>query len=134
MTKSKIFFSKRIMRIWAQRRPFTTGFLSFVLRIFVSFPKQQIIYLYTSLLVMRFVFNFVILAHALRRLPEFSGYKGRRYPGEQEPRRSLITPRRLDLPQDFQEDWRKIGSKRNKMVTFDAPVTSITFVLPSKQE
>ena len=83
---------------------------------------------------MRFVFNSVILAHALRRLPEFSGYKGRRYPGEQEPRGSLITPRRLDLPQDFKEDWRKIGSKRNKMVTFDVPVTSIRCVLPSKQE
>ena len=69
---------------------------------------------------MRFVFNSVILAHALRRLPEFSGYKGRRYPGEQEPRGSLITPRRLDLPQDFKEDWRKIGSKRNKTVTFNA--------------
>ena len=83
---------------------------------------------------MRFVFNSVILAHALRRLPEFAGYKGRRYPGEQEPRRSLISPRRLDLPRDFQEDWRKIGSKRNKILTFDEPVTSVTFVLPSKQE
>ena len=85
---------------------------------------------------MRFVFNSVILAHARRRLPEFSGYKGRRYPGEQEPRGSRITPRRLDLPQDFKEDWRKIGSKRKSLVTFDesVPVTPITFVLPSKQE
>ena len=78
---------------------------------------------------MRFVFNSVILSHALRRLPEFSGYKGRRFPGgEQQPRKTQITPRRLDLPQDFQEDWRKIGSKRNKMVTFDVP--SITVVKP----
>ena len=86
---------------------------------------------YYILAVMRFVFNSVILAHALRRLPEFSGYRGRRYPGEQQPRKTLITPRRPHLPRDFQEDWRKIGSKRNKMMTFDVP--SITIVEPVEQ-
>ena len=80
---------------------------------------------------MRFVFNSVILVHALRRLPEFSGYRGRRYPGEQEPRKTQITPRRPHLPRDFQEDWRKIGSRRNKMMTFDLP--SITIVKPEDQ-
>ena len=123
------------MSTWAQRRPFTTGFLSFALKIFVSFEISKLFILYYLIIsVMRFVFNSIILAHALRRLPEFAGYKGRRYPGEQEPRRSLISPRRPDLPRDFQEDWRKIGSKRNKMMSFDEPVTSITFVLPSKQD
>jgi len=81
---------------------------------------------------MRFVFNSIILVHAHRRLPEFAGYKGRRYPGDQGPREAQILPRRLDLPQDFHEDWRKIGSKRNKMVIFDQPET--IYVKPVKPE
>ena len=73
---------------------------------------------------MRFVFNCIILGHAIRRLPEFCGYKGRRYPGEPAPRKTLITPRRQDLPRDFQDDWRKIGFKRRRMVFFEESESS----------
>ena len=78
--------------------------------------------------VMRFLFNSLIFCNALRRLPEFSGYKGRRYPGVQGPQKMPIKPRRLYFPPDFQEDWRKIGSKRNNSLTF--AVKPITFVKP----
>ena len=81
---------------------------------------------------MRFLFNLLIFANALRRLPEFSGNKGRRYPGLEGPKKMQIKPRRLHLPQGFQEDWKKIGSKRSKSVSFED--TPITFVLPLIKE
>ena len=56
----------------------------------------------------------IILSKAFERLPEFSGLRGKRFPGTQKPRSVKVLPRRLDLPDDFADDWRKIGSKRNK--------------------
>ena len=67
---------------------------------------------------MRFIFNIIILTKASERLPEFSGLKGKRFPGTLKPRPVKVLPRRLDLPIDFADDWRKIGSKRKKMLHF----------------
>ena len=61
---------------------------------------------------LRLVFNLVILVVAGRRLPEFRGYRGRRFPGQQPPARPRIAPRRLQLPPTFAQDqvscdWRR---------------------------
>ena len=65
---------------------------------------------------MRFVFNIIILSKAFERLPEFSGLRGKRFPGTQKPKTEKVLPRRLDFPKDFSDDWKKIGSKRKKML------------------
>ena len=53
---------------------------------------------------LRLVFNMIILVVAGRRLPEFSGYRGRRFPGQQPPAPPRIAPRRLQLPPTFTQD------------------------------
>ena len=68
---------------------------------------------------MRFIFNILILSIAFERLTEFSGLRGKRFPGTPKPRFVKVLPRRLDLPTDFADDWKKIGSKRKKMLRFD---------------
>ena len=68
--------------------------------------------------VLRFIFNILILSIAFKRLTEFSGLRGKRFPGTQKPRSVKVLPRRLDLPTDFADDWKKIGSKR-KGLRFD---------------
>ena len=50
------------------------------------------------------MFNLVILVVAGRRLPEFRGYRGRRFPGQQPPAPPRIAPRRLQLPPTFAQD------------------------------
>ena len=69
------------------------------------------------------MFNLVILVVAGRRLPEFSGYRGRRFPGQQPPAPPRIAPRRLQLPPTFAQDeeWRRIGSRRNKFLDLGMP-------------
>ena len=56
----------------------------------------------------------VILYTAAKRNPEFLGYKGKPFPGQLPPRPHEIQPRRVKYPKDFQNDWKKIGSKRTK--------------------
>ena len=103
LIKSKIFFSRQISKTWGPRKLFSTGYSRFASRISVGiFPLIKASN-NRKFSVMRFVFNSIILVHAHRRLPEFAGYKGRRYPGDQGPREAQILPRRLDLPQDFHE-------------------------------
>ena len=65
----------------------------------------------------------VILVVAGRRLPEFRGYRGRRFPGQQPPAPPRIAPRRLQLPPTFAQDeeWRRIGSRRNKFLDLGRP-------------
>ena len=58
----------------------------------------------------------------MRRLPEFSGYRSMRFPATESPPQLSITPRRLDLPPSFASDWKKIGSKRTKMLMLDMPL------------
>ena len=72
---------------------------------------------------LRLAFNFIIIMSASRRLPEFLGYKGRRYPGQQSPNRPTLQPRRMILPPTFAQDqeWKKIGAKRMKFLHLGLP-------------
>ena len=45
----------------------------------------------------------MIYSSAVRRLPEFSGHSGRRYPGQQPPRPLGVEPRRMRLPPTFSQ-------------------------------
>ena len=69
------------------------------------------------------MFNTFILISAWARLPEFRGYQSRRYPGQPPPRPPRIAPRRLQLPPTFAQDeeWRRIGSRRNKFLDLGLP-------------
>ena len=66
---------------------------------------------------LRTIFNLKVYFDARRRLPEFTGLQGRRYPGQLAPRTYIVTPRRPDLPEEHREDWRRIGSKRANTIT-----------------
>ena len=58
----------------------------------------------------------------MKRFPEFVGYRPVRFPGTEPPRKPRISPRRLNLPPSFASDWKKIKSKRTKMMTLDMPL------------
>ena len=67
------------------------------------------------------MFNIIILNTAAKRLPEFSGYKGRRFPGQMPPPPPIIQPRRMELPPNLVDDWKNIGSKRNEFQDLGLP-------------
>ena len=54
--------------------------------------------------------------YAVQNFPEFSGYKSRVFPGQEPPRKLEIIPRRIELPEEFENEWKKIGSKYGKTV------------------
>ena len=58
------------------------------------------------------------------RLPEFRGYRPVSYPGTVSPRKQTVAPRRMILPSSFASDWKKIGSKKTKMMMLDVPLWS----------
>ena len=64
----------------------------------------------------------IILYTAAKRNPEFLGYKGKPFPGQLPPRPHEIRPRRPKYPKDFQNDWKKIGSKRTKFENLGLPL------------
>ena len=68
------------------------------------------------------MFNTIILIIALRRLPEFQGFKGKRIPGQLPPRPPSIQPRRMKLPPTFADEWKNIGSKRSEFLDLGMPV------------
>ena len=47
---------------------------------------------------------------------------GKTFPGKLSPRPPMIEPRRLNLPPDFADDWKKIGSKRSKFDDLGLPL------------
>ena len=59
---------------------------------------------------------------ASKTLPEFSGFKGRVYPGQIKPRYQKPEPRRVLYPEDLHNDWKKIGSKRTKFDDLGLPL------------
>ena len=63
-----------------------------------------------------------IFVSAYRRLPEFRGYRPVSYPGTVSPRKPTIAPRKMNLPPSFASDWKKIGSKKTKMMMLDVPL------------
>ena len=70
--------------------------------------------------VSRLVWNAVIYWSAVRRLPEFSGHSGRRYPGQQPPRPLEVEPRRMRLPSTFSQvgNTHTVGVIRNETLVF----------------
>ena len=72
---------------------------------------------------LRFIFNILILFQASARLPEFRGYRSRRYPGQPAPRPPRIAPRRLQLPPTFIQDqeWTRIGARRRRILDCGVP-------------
>ena len=67
------------------------------------------------------IYNFIILFTANRRLPEFSGYEARTYPGQPSLRQMKVEPRRNSLPSLLAIDWKKIRSKRAVIIVVHAP-------------
>ena len=59
----------------------------------------------------RLVGNLIIYLAATWNWPEFTGLRGRRFPGQEEPRTPDIQPRRIKLPPTFASEWRNIGSR-----------------------
>ena len=47
---------------------------------------------------------------------------GKTFPGKLSPRPPMIEPRRMNLPPDFADDWKKIGSKRYKFDDLGLPL------------
>ena len=47
---------------------------------------------------------------------------GKTFPGKLSPRPPMIEPRRMNLPPDFADDWKKIGSKRSKFDDLGLPL------------
>ena len=70
----------------------------------------------------RLLFNVLIFLRASKTLPEFSGFKGRVYPGQIKPRYQKPEPRRVLYPEDLHNDWKKIGSKRTKFDDLGLPL------------
>ena len=52
-------------------------------------------------------------------------YTGKTFPGKLSPRPPMIEPRRMELPPDFADKWKKIGSKRSKFDTLGLPVPPV---------
>ena len=72
---------------------------------------------------LRFIFNILILFQACARLPEFRGYRSRRFPGQPAPALPKIVPRRLQLPATFAQDmeWTRIGARRTRFLDLGQP-------------
>ena len=47
------------------------------------------------------------------------------YLGQLQPRLQEIVPRRMELPPDFSDEWKKIGSKRSKFENLGIPIPKI---------
>ena len=70
---------------------------------------------------MRLFWNLIIYTMAMTHWPEFTGLRGRRYPGQEEPRTPDIQPRRMKLPPTFASEWRNIGSKNKAFQDLGLP-------------
>ena len=64
---------------------------------------------------LRTLFNLKVYFDAKRRLPEFSGLQGRRYPGQPAPLPYIVTPRRPHPPPGHQHQG-SIGARRTKPI------------------
>ena len=123
--KSSKYFWSFIMTFWARTLHSSIGSWDFLSRIQVAekLKIKKIQLNFNSLAGCRTIFNCIILIYASRALPEFQGYKVRRYPDQQPPAPPSIQPRRLELPPTFSEDqeWRKIGARRTKFLDLGMP-------------
>ena len=76
---------------------------------------------------LKMFFNMKVYYDAMKRLPEFTGLRGRAFPGKEPPLQPVIIPRRPDLPLGFSNDWKKIGSRRHRQ-------TVTIIVTPAEEE
>ena len=76
---------------------------------------------------LKMFFNMKVYYDAMKRLPEFAGLRGRAFPGKEPPLQPVILPRRPDLPLGFSDDWKKIGSRRQRQ-------TVTIIVTPAEEE
>ena len=53
---------------------------------------------------------------AYQTLPQFRGYRGKSFPRISPERIQEIEPRRMVLSPNFESEWKKIGSRRTKML------------------
>ena len=63
----------------------------------------------------------IIYVVAKLRLPEFSGFEAKIFPGQPPPSPLIPVPRRIDLPPSFPSEWKQIGSKRTKFEYLGRP-------------
>ena len=66
--------------------------------------------------VTRLFCNTVIFLVAYQTLPQFQGYRSNSFPRISPERIQEIEPRRMVLSPYFGSDWKKIGSRRTKML------------------
>ena len=83
--------------------------------------KLQGIYKIRMYIGVRLVGNLIIYLAATWNWPEFTGLRGRRFPGQEEPRTPDIQPRRIKLPPTFASEWRNIGSKNKAFLDLGLP-------------
>ena len=62
------------------------------------------------------MFNLKVYHYAVQNFPEFSGYKSRVFPGQEPPRIYEVIPRRIELPEEFENELKHIGSKHRKTI------------------
>ena len=65
---------------------------------------------------------------AAKRLPEFSGYRGRVFPGQPRPRSQMPEPKRMRISPTFSVEWKQIGSTRFEDLGLPAPPRQRIFV------
>ena len=62
----------------------------------------------------RLLFNIIIYLQAYKRLPEFSGYRGRVYPGHSKPRYPIPEPRIESAKFLVSLEWNQHGFRKAK--------------------
>ena len=93
------------------------GFQAFIL---ITLVKLLLLFKTNNIIVYsvtRLCCNSVIFLVAYKTLPQFQGYRSKTYPGIFKERTQIIEPRRMVLPPNFGSDWKRIGSRRTKMLT-----------------
>ena len=61
--------------------------------------------------------NVIVLVSAMRRLPEFSGFRAQTFPGQPSPPTPKIAPRRMEWGEKAQKDTRKLKSRTLMMAS-----------------
>ena len=96
---------------------------SLILSVYIAFrirPAYNALSCFIS--VLRTLFNLIVFCDAKRRLPEFSGLQGKRFPGQPDPLPYIVNPRR-PFYQPSESESRRIGSRRSKSRTITITVT-----------
>ena len=82
----------------------------------IRFFRNVIVHLiFSHFLVCRVLPHILVLVSACK-IPEFRGLEPNHFPEQPLPRQLKIEPRRIDLPAGFENDWKKINSRRSKAV------------------